>query len=158
MGTRSWVSHLALVAALWPATSFAADQAGVAAAVRGKITMAREQVVGQAVSSGQPILMQDAITSGPLSGMQILLLDETLAGLGHNEVAEVIGAVRRLAELGITIVIIEHTMRAMVRLVDHFVVLDHGALLVEGEPEAITKDPRVVEAYLGRRWSADAPH
>ena len=49
-------------------------------------------------------------------------------------------------------------MRAMVRLVDHFVVLDHGALLVEGEPEAITKDPRVVEAYLGRRWSADAPH
>ena len=88
---------------------------------------------------------------------RILLLDETLAGLGHNEVGEVIGAVRRLAELGITIVIIEHTMRAMVRLVDHFVVLDHGALLVEGEPEAITRDPRVVEAYLGRRWSADAP-
>ena len=87
---------------------------------------------------------------------RILLLDETLAGLGHNETGEVIAAVRRLADQGITIVIIEHTMRAMVRLVDHFVVLDHGALLVEGAPEAITKDPRVVEAYLGKRWSADA--
>jgi ABC-type branched-subunit amino acid transport system ATPase component/ABC-type branched-subunit amino acid transport system permease subunit len=87
---------------------------------------------------------------------RILLLDETLAGLGHNEVGEVIGAVHRLADQGITIVIIEHTMRAMVRLVDHFVVLDHGALLVEGAPEAITKDPRVIEAYLGKRWSAHA--
>jgi ABC-type branched-subunit amino acid transport system ATPase component/ABC-type branched-subunit amino acid transport system permease subunit len=87
---------------------------------------------------------------------RILLLDETLAGLGHSETGEVIGAVRRLADQGITIVIIEHTMRAMVRLVDHFVVLDHGALLVEGAPEAITKDPRVIEAYLGKRWSAHA--
>ena len=84
MGTRSWVSHLALMAALWPATSFAAEQAGVAAAVRGKITMAREQVVGQAVQSGEPILMQDAITSGPLSGMQILLLDETTFTIGPS--------------------------------------------------------------------------
>jgi ABC-type branched-subunit amino acid transport system ATPase component/ABC-type branched-subunit amino acid transport system permease subunit len=89
---------------------------------------------------------------------RILLLDETLAGLGHNEVGEVIGAVHRLADQGITIVIIEHTMRAMVRLVDHFVVLDHGALLVEGAPDAITQDPRVIEAYLGKRWSANASH
>ncbi len=84
MGTRSRLSHLALLATLWPATSFAADQAGVAAAVRGQITMAREQVVGQAVQSGAPILMQDAITSGPLSGMQILLLDETTFTIGPD--------------------------------------------------------------------------
>jgi hypothetical protein len=84
MGTRSRLSHLALLATLWPATSFAADQAGVAAAVRGQITMAREQVVGQAVQSGAPILMQDAITSGPRSGMQILLLDETTFTIGPD--------------------------------------------------------------------------
>ena len=57
---------------------------------------------------------------------------------------------------GITIVIIEHTMQAMVRLVDRFVVLDHGAVLVEGKPEAVTRDPRVIEAYLGKKWSGHA--
>ena len=87
---------------------------------------------------------------------RILLLDETLAGLGHNEAEELIGIVRRLAQDGITIVIIEHTMQAMVRLVDRFVVLDHGALLVEGAPETVTRDPRVIEAYLGKKWTAYA--
>ena len=87
---------------------------------------------------------------------RILLLDETLAGLGHSEAEEVIGIVRRLAQDGITIVIIEHTMQAMVRLVDRFVVLDHGAVLVEGAPETVTRDPRVIEAYLGKKWTAYA--
>jgi branched-chain amino acid transport system ATP-binding protein/branched-chain amino acid transport system permease protein len=87
---------------------------------------------------------------------RILLLDETLAGLGHTEAEEVIAIVRRLAQDGITIVIIEHTMQAMVRLVDRFVVLDHGAVLVEGPPEAVTRDPRVIEAYLGKKWTAYA--
>jgi len=87
---------------------------------------------------------------------RILLLDETLAGLGQNEAAEVIAVIRRLASHGTTIVIIEHTMHAMVRLVDRFVVLDHGAVLAEGAPEAITRDPRVIEAYLGKKWSAHA--
>ena len=87
---------------------------------------------------------------------RILLLDETLAGLGPGEAAEVVAVIRRLAAGGITIVIIEHTMHAMVRLVDRFVVLDHGAVLVEGAPEAVTRDPRVVEAYLGRKWAAHA--
>jgi branched-chain amino acid transport system ATP-binding protein/branched-chain amino acid transport system permease protein len=87
---------------------------------------------------------------------RLLLLDETLAGLGHGEVGEVVGVIRKLAEQGITIVIIEHTMHAMVRLADHLVVLDHGAVLVEGAPEEVTRDPRVIEAYLGKKWSAYA--
>lgn len=87
---------------------------------------------------------------------RILLLDETLAGLGHAEAEEVISVIRRLSREGLTIVIIEHTMQAMVRLVDRFVVLDHGAVLVQGEPQAITRDPRVIEAYLGKKWSAYA--
>jgi len=87
---------------------------------------------------------------------RILLLDETLAGLGHNEAEELIGIIRKLAQDGITIVIIEHTMQAMVRLVDRFVVLDHGAVLLEGTPETVTRDPRVIEAYLGKKWTAYA--
>ncbi|WP_244485130.1 branched-chain amino acid ABC transporter ATP-binding protein/permease [Pseudolabrys sp. Root1462] len=87
---------------------------------------------------------------------RLLLLDETLAGLGANEAAEVVTVLRALAKQGITIVIIEHTMHTMVRLVDRFVVLDHGAVLVEDTPQAITRDSRVIEAYLGTKWSAHA--
>jgi len=84
----------------------------------------------------------------------VLLLDETLAGLGQAEVDDVITVIRALSAAGITIVIIEHTMQAMVRLVDEFVVLDHGEVLTVGGPQTITRDPRVVEAYLGKKWSA----
>ena len=83
---------------------------------------------------------------------RLLLLDETLAGLGAGEVEEVIAVVRKLAAQGITIVIIEHTMQAMVRLVDRFVVLNEGALLAEGLPQHITRDSAVIDAYLGKRW------
>jgi ABC-type branched-subunit amino acid transport system ATPase component/ABC-type branched-subunit amino acid transport system permease subunit len=88
---------------------------------------------------------------------RILLLDETLAGLGHDEANEVVAVIQRLARDGMTIAIIEHTMQAMVRLVDSFLVLDHGAVIVEGEPEAVTRDSRVIEAYLGKKWVAHAP-
>jgi len=89
---------------------------------------------------------------------RILLLDETLAGLGHDEANEVVAVIQRLARDGMTIAVIEHTMQAMVRLVDSFLVLDHGAVIVEGEPEAVTRDSRVIEAYLGKKWVAHAPH
>ena len=84
----------------------------------------------------------------------LLLLDETLAGLGQSEAEELIVVLKRLAAEDITIVIIEHTMHVMVRLVDRFLVLDHGKVLTEGSPESIIRDKSVVEAYLGKKWSA----
>ncbi|WP_043159053.1 branched-chain amino acid ABC transporter ATP-binding protein/permease [Bradyrhizobium sp. Ai1a-2] len=89
---------------------------------------------------------------------RILLLDETLPGLGHGEADEVVAVIQQLARDGMTIAIIEHTMQAMVRLVDSFLVLDHGAVITEGEPEVVTRDNRVIEAYLGKKWMAHAPH
>ena len=87
---------------------------------------------------------------------RLLLLDETLAGLGSQEIEEMLAVLRSIAADGITIVIIEHTMHAMVRLVGRFIVLDHGAVIAEGPPAAITRDAAVIEAYLGKKWRAHA--
>ena len=65
---------------------------------------------------------------------RLLLLDETLAGLGQNELDDVLPVIRRVNREGVTIVIIEHTMHAMVKLADHFSVLDHGRLIASGAP------------------------
>jgi ABC-type branched-subunit amino acid transport system ATPase component/ABC-type branched-subunit amino acid transport system permease subunit len=83
---------------------------------------------------------------------RLLLLDETLAGLGHAELEDVTAAIRRIAQGGTTVLIIEHTMHAMVRLADRLSVLDHGALIADGPPSAVTGDAAVIEAYLGRKW------
>ena len=83
---------------------------------------------------------------------RLMLLDETLAGLGHDDLDGILGVIRQLRTDGITILIIEHTMHAMVHLVDHFTVLDHGRLIAEGRPDEIVRDKRVIEAYLGKKW------
>jgi len=59
-----------------------------------------------------------------------------------------------LAERGMTVVIIEHTMRAMVRVAERLIVLDHGRILAVGKPGEITSEPSVIEAYLGKKWAA----
>jgi ABC-type branched-subunit amino acid transport system ATPase component/ABC-type branched-subunit amino acid transport system permease subunit len=85
---------------------------------------------------------------------RLLLLDETLAGLGREECDDLLSVLRRLRDTGMTIVIIEHTMHAMLRLADRFLVLDHGRVLAEGPPRAVVENPSVIEAYLGSKFAA----
>lgn len=80
---------------------------------------------------------------------RLLLLDEVMAGLTPTETMQIVGLVQGLRQRGVTVVVIEHVMRAIMALSDRVAVLDHGRLIAEGPPQAIVKDPAVIEAYLG---------
>src|SRR5262249_4150047 len=75
---------------------------------------------------------------------KLLLLDETLAGLGHDELEDILPIIQQLNCEGVTIVIIEHTMHAMVKLADHFSVLDHGRVIASGTPADVVRNPAVI--------------
>lgn len=81
----------------------------------------------------------------------LLLLDEVLAGLNPSEINQSVAMIRRIHEREITIIIVEHVVRAVMALSHRLVVLDQGKVISEGEPEAVMSDPAVVSAYLGTK-------
>jgi len=85
---------------------------------------------------------------------RLLLLDEVMAGLNPTEVAEIVGVVRAIRDGGVTILLIEHVMQAVVSLAEHVHVLNQGRIIARGTPAAIAADPAVVEAYLGHGAAA----
>ena len=80
---------------------------------------------------------------------RLLLLDEVMAGLNPAEIDQAVALVGRLAQRGLTIVIVEHVMRAIMAVARHIVVLDHGQKIAEGSPREIVENPEVIRAYLG---------
>ena len=137
--------------------AIAGSQSSAAALARAHEALA---LVGLQARAAAPVLgltnlelrlmeLARALASGP----QLLLLDETLAGLGAVEVETMLRVIQRLPDAGITVVIIEHTMHAMTRLAVRFVVLDHGQLIAEGEPAAVMRNPAVIDAYRGKKWA-----
>ena len=85
---------------------------------------------------------------------RLLLLDETLAGLGREECDAVLDVLHELRAEGMTTIIIEHTMHAMLRVADELLVIDRGRVLSHGVPREVVEDRLVIEAYLGKKWLA----
>jgi branched-chain amino acid transport system ATP-binding protein len=84
------------------------------------------------------------------TGPRLMLLDESLAGLTPTELRDAIALVRRIHEMGVTIVIVEHIMEVIMTLTKRVLVFNQGHVIASGTPEAVVKDEAVIEAYLGR--------
>jgi branched-chain amino acid transport system ATP-binding protein len=82
---------------------------------------------------------------------KLLLCDEVMAGLNHVEIDEVIDVIRKVRDSGITILVIEHVIKAIKSLSDRLLVIHHGEKIADGEPDAVLSDATVIEAYLGKR-------
>ena len=90
------------------------------------------------------------------TGPKVLLLDEVMAALNPVEMQEVMDLIRSLRDDGITLLVVEHHMRAIMAICDRVLVLNFGKLLADGTPQQVANDPQVIEAYLGKSMEARA--
>jgi branched-chain amino acid transport system ATP-binding protein len=101
------------------------------------------------VPAQKRVTMATALGTGP----KLLLLDEVAAGLNPAEIDEIIASIRYIHNnMGVTVMLIEHVMELVMKVSERLIVLDYGEKIAEGQPEAIGRNPRVIQAYLGERY------
>ena len=83
---------------------------------------------------------------------EIVLLDEVVAGLNPSEIDEMLGIIRSVAKEGLTVIMVEHVMEAIMKVCNPVLVMDEGKLIAEGSPQEIAENEKVIKAYLGERY------
>jgi branched-chain amino acid transport system ATP-binding protein len=125
--------------------SRARDEARAAMTIAGLDDRAAMPALQLTIAGKKRLELARALAARP----HLMLLDEVLAGLNPTEVDHMIGVIRHIRDRGVTILIIEHLMRAIMNLSDRIVVLNFGGKLAEGSPAEVARNAQVIEAYLG---------
>lgn len=131
-----------------------AEAAHRADAVLARVGLARKaRLKGDelTVADRKRLEMARALATNP----ELLLLDEVMAGLTPREVGEAVELIREINQSGVTVLVVEHVMRAITGVSDRILVLHHGRKIAEDAPDAVLSDPRVIEAYLGERYARE---